>query len=99
MARFDVYRHPEGAGYLLDVQADVLAQLNTRVVVPLMVPRDAPLPAARLNPVFEVEGQQVVMVTQFLAAVPSMLLAQPMASLAVRDMEIINAVDMVFQGF
>jgi len=99
MARFDVYRHPEGEGYLLDVQADVLAQLNTRVVVPLMAPRDAPLPAARLNPVFVLEGQQVVMVTQFLAAVPSMLLAQPMASLVAHDMEIINAVDMVFQGF
>ena len=35
MARFDVYDRPGGAGYVLDVQADVLNELNTRIVVPL----------------------------------------------------------------
>jgi toxin CcdB len=34
MARFDVYRNPAGAGCLLDIQADLLSHLNTRVVVP-----------------------------------------------------------------
>ena len=36
MARFDVYASPDGSGCLLDVQADLLDSLNTRVVVPLM---------------------------------------------------------------
>lgn len=36
MARFDVYASPDSAGYLLDVQADLLESLNTRIVVPLM---------------------------------------------------------------
>lgn len=35
MARFDVYL-TSSSGYLLDVQADLLAGLNTRVVVPLL---------------------------------------------------------------
>jgi toxin CcdB len=70
MARFDVYAHRGGAGFLLDVQADLVTQLNTRVVVPLL-PQDAgPAPADRLNPVLEVQGAKVVMATQFMAAVP-----------------------------
>ena len=36
MARFDVYRNSAGEGFLLDVQADLLSYLNTRVVVPLL---------------------------------------------------------------
>lgn len=34
MARFDVYKNAGGSGYLLDVQADLLNHLNTRIVVP-----------------------------------------------------------------
>jgi hypothetical protein len=32
MARFDVYRNAGGAGLLLDVQADLMRELNTRIV-------------------------------------------------------------------
>ena len=39
MARFDIYPNPVGAGYLLDIQADLLSGLNTRVVVPGRAPR------------------------------------------------------------
>ena len=99
MSRFEVYRHPEGAGYLLDVQADLLGNLNTRVVVPLM-PRDAaPLPAKGLNPVFRIEGESVVMVTQFLAAVPASMLKKPILPLDVERDAIVSALDMLFQGF
>ena len=34
MARFSVYRNPNAAGYLLNVQANILDHLNTRMVVP-----------------------------------------------------------------
>ncbi|ABC24346.1 CcdB family protein [Rhodospirillum rubrum] len=36
MARFDVYANPDGMGGLLNIQADLLRHLNTRVVVPLL---------------------------------------------------------------
>ena len=37
MARFDAYPRPDGApGLLLDVQADLMSHLSTRVVVPLL---------------------------------------------------------------
>lgn len=99
MARHDVHPAPDGRGYLLDVQTDLLGGLNTRVVVPLM-PRDAaPEPARLLNPLFEVDGEPHVMATQFLSAVPAGVLRPPTASLAARAEEITRALDMLFQGF
>ena len=55
MARFDIFKNEGGAGYLLDVQSDLLSGLNTRVVVPLLPKSSAPSPAQRLNPVFRVK--------------------------------------------
>jgi toxin CcdB len=69
MARFEVFANPGGAGYVLDVQADVLSELNTRIVAPLLPLTQAPVPADRLNPVFEIGDAPHVMVTQFMAAV------------------------------
>ena len=37
MARFDVYH--DSSGYFLDVQADVLEALTTRIAMPLLPPR------------------------------------------------------------
>ncbi len=99
MAKYDVSPNPNGTGYLLDTQADLLDALNTRVVVPLLPRNDAPLPAQRLNPLFEIEGKTVVMVTQFLAAVPASEIAAPVANLSERFADITNALDMLFQGY
>lgn len=99
MAQYDVYLNVDGPGYLLDVQAGLLDALNTRVVVPLMPTSHAPTPADRLNPRFDVDGNHMVMVTQFMASVKTSILKTPVMSLAGDDFEITNAIDMVFQGF
>ena len=99
MARFDVYRNPEGPGLLLDCQADLLSGLNTRLVVPLLPADAAPRPAARLNPVFTVEEQDVVMVTQYAASVPLDLLRDRVCSLRSDDFTITNAIDMLLSGY
>ncbi len=99
MAQFTVYRNPDNAGYLLNVQAEVNYHFATRVVVPLL-PVEAITEFARtLNPVFEVEGNRVVMMTQGLAAVPSQLLKQSVMSLESKRSEIVAALDLLFQGF
>ena len=69
MARFGIFENESGSGYLLDVQSDILSGLNTRVVVPLLPKSAAPSPAQRLSPVFSIEGQELVMAIQFMAAV------------------------------
>lgn len=99
MARYDLHAAPVGAGWWLDVQADLLDRLNTRVVVPLIPEGQAPTPARRLNPVFEIEGQRAVMVTQWLSAVPVRDMGRRVGTLADKADEIGAALDMVFVGF
>jgi len=98
MARFSVYPNPDGPGYLLDVQANLLSHLNTRVVVPLLPKTDAPAPAQTLNPTININGAAHVMVTQFMAAVPQRLLQTQVLSLEDRAHELVSALDCLFQG-
>ena len=99
MSKYDVYPNPSGEGYLLDVQTDLLSDLNTRVVVPLLPRSKAPRAASRLNPIFDVNGAQFVMVTQFMAAVPIGFLKQPVGNLAEDYESVTVAIDMLMQGF
>ena len=99
MAKLDVYPGAENDTLLLDVQADLLDALNTRMVVPLVAVSKAPVPAKRLNPVFVIDGTEYVMVTQFMAAVPRSILRKPVVSLNDRFEDITSAIDMLIQGF
>lgn len=92
MAQFDVY-DAGGGELVLDCQSDLLRHLNSRFVVPLMPLDEAPTPAARLNPVFEIAGERRSMVTQFATAVPTSNLRDSLASLAEHRLTIINALD------
>jgi toxin CcdB len=98
MARFDVYRSGAEKGLLLDCQADLLSALETRLVVPLLLPPDAPAPARHLNPSFEIDGERHIMVTQYAAAMEVRELGPKVASLAGRDHEIMNALDFLLTG-
>jgi len=99
MAQYDAFRNPEGSGYLLDVQSDLLDGLTTRLVVPLMPKTHAPKPAARLNPIVTISEEPHIMVTQFMAAVPAKLLSEQVTSVAMLRDEITAAIDMLTHGF
>lgn len=99
MARFDVYRNPDGTGCLLDIQADLLSHLNTRVVVPLLPLSKSPQPARTLNPCFTIAEETLVMSTQFMAAVPANILKHPLTSLSGKRDDIVAAIDLLMQGF
>jgi len=104
MAQFDVYRNANAATrarvpYLLDVQSDLLDALATRVVVPLCKPEVLRGKLAeRLNPVFEVEGRKMVLLTPELAGVSRKALGEQIANLAKRRDSIIAALDLVITG-
>lgn len=98
MARFDVHHRADGR-YLLDCQADLLAHLSTRLVVPLSPSSHVPKPVTRLNPLFDVDGRTLVMMTQLAAAVPARELGKRVASLRDHDNDISNAIDMLLVGF
>lgn len=99
MPKYDVFPNPSGDGYLLDVQTDLLSDMNTRVVVPLLSVSSAPKPATRLNPVFNFHDEPVVMVTQFMAAVPTGVLGASLGKLDKEFDRVTAAIDMLFQGF
>ncbi|AXS82545.1 hypothetical protein D0851_05575 [Marinobacter sp. Arc7-DN-1] len=52
-----------------------------------------------MNPVFIVDGQELVMATQYMAAVPEGELRFGAGSLAEQQDEISSALDMLFLGF
>lgn len=98
MAQFDTYRIAGGEGLLLDVQSDLLEGLSTRVVVPLLPLAAIGTPAKRFNPVFEVDGEPLVMATQFIGAVPLSELSRPAGTLARCRAQIVDAIDVLLSG-
>ena len=106
MARFDVYRNPEptrsaDVPYLLDVQCDMLAGLDSRIVIPLRrVDRFSTVGLPRnLAPIFEIERLACFLETPKLAAVPARILKVPLISLVGNSSTIIGAMNFLFQGF
>ena len=104
MARFDIRRNANAATsdqfpYLVEVQSDLLDQLRTRVVIPLMSIERYGSPIERLNPVLEVEERAYVAVTSEMAGVHLSALGAVVASVAERSHEFTAAVDFLLQGF
>jgi toxin CcdB len=103
MAQFDVHRNANEATrhavpYLLDLQSNLLTDLATRVVVPLMHASRLKHTLQRLNPAFRIEGADVVMSTAELAAIHRRHLGERVASLESARTEIIAAFDTIIQG-
>jgi toxin CcdB len=99
MAHLDVHQDRDFAGgLLLDCQSDTLSYLNTRLIVPLRRPADAPLPAHRLNPAFLIDETTYIMVTQFVAAMPARNLGRRIGDLADQRDAIIGALDVLITG-
>lgn len=104
MAQFDFYENPDAdtrqlIPYLLNVQADILDVLATRVVVPLVKLSSADRPARYLNPQFEIRGEIVFMSTAEMAGIPLRALGARSGSLKEERAVIIAAIDFLLTGF
>ncbi len=102
MARFDLYRFDaNGVPFVIDVQADLLDDLASRVVIPLRPAREADKEALdRLNPMIEFDGEEYVLMTTDIAALPVKRLGEKIASLGDRHGDRISAaLDFLFAGF
>jgi len=99
VARFDVYERADGgAGYLLDCQENLLSELNSRFVVPLLPLQLAPRPARHLNPVFRINNVECALVTQFAASVLKVELGAKVSSLLNDPETISSALDVLLFG-
>jgi toxin CcdB len=84
--------------YLLDVQSDLIGEMGTRVVVPLISPDRAEVAATRLMPTLQVEGQPWVMDTPLVAGIPFKALGKPVADLSSKRVVIMAALDLLISG-
>jgi len=105
MARFDVYANPGShAGttpYLLDVQSDLLNSLDTKMVIPLRSLKHFPkvkLPT-QLTPIFTIEGEEYLLETPKMGAIPQRVLKSRVTSLAQAQNQITTAMDFLFHGY
>ena len=105
MARFDVYANPGNHAsttpYLLDVQSDLLDELGSRMVIPLRALQHFPkvkLPS-HLTPIFTIAGEDFLLETPKMGAVPHSVLKTAVTSLADHQAQITAALDFLFQGY
>jgi toxin CcdB len=104
MAQFDVFENPneetnQAVPYLLDVQADLLDTLSTRVVVPLVAASAMGKAVKHLNPEFTIKNTTVFMSTSELAGISVAAMGENVGSLKAQRHEIIAALDFLFTGF
>ena len=104
MARFDVYPTPflderEHTPFWLDVQADYLESLATRVIVPLRRASPGSQLKQRLNPEFTVDGRAVFADMANIASFPLSLLRRAVTNLRQERMVIDNALDFLLTGY
>jgi len=104
MTQFFLYRNPDKTSQkrypcLLDIQSNLLDDLRTTVVIPLMPQRLAgDHTIANLNPVIRIGNESLVVMTQNLAGVDRSVLGEQMADLNEHREVFINAIDFVLSG-
>lgn len=103
--QFDVYPTPGQAKtffpYVVDVQADLLSSLDTRLIVPLLpiqAGKAAPKLLTRLNPVIELAGKRYVLLANQIANISASRLRQPVGNLADQRQAIVEAIDFLVTG-
>jgi toxin CcdB len=105
--QFAVYRNQDAHTqqafpYFVDVQAEVLQDLQTRAVIPL-VPLSSTaeltcFPLSYLTPVVTFDGHSYLLLTPQLAGIPRADLRLHVGSLADQCQQITTAVDFLFRG-
>ena len=104
MAQFDVHRNKgsqkESIPFVVLVQSSLFDGYRRRVIVPLVVrsalPGLATSAGSRMNPVFQIEGMNVVLHPLDMVSVSVDQLGQHVASLADRGLSISDALDELF---
>lgn len=105
MPQFTVHRNRNAATkarypLLLNVQADLVGELGTRVVVPMTAATAVARRAAMrtLTPVLVVDGKDYLLMTPQLAGIAARELGPPVADLSGERPAVLAALDLLFTG-
>lgn len=104
MAQFDVYNNPSKATqkaypYILDLQSDVISDIATRIVVPLVdcnIMKNEALKG--LTPKVSYNGKDLLILIPQIASVRTQTLKNPIGSLSHLRDDIISALDFAITG-
>jgi len=101
MTQFDVFINlnedtKNQIPYILNIQHDILNNLSTTVVVPLILNIKS---ISNLNPIFLIENQKVIMSTTEISSIPIAYLGEKICSLSDKRVEILNAIDFLITGY
>lgn len=99
MSQHDVYRPGGTDALVVDCQSDMLAYLPTRFVVALLPTNEAPLPAARFNPIISFEKRDYQLAPQYAASLSVAELGERIGSLADEHFRILTAIDFLVGGY
>lgn len=102
MARFDVYEYKRSkVSLVIEVQATLLEDLNTCVVVPLLpVSKAKKEPLPRLKPILSIHNKDYILATTDIGTLERKALGPVVENVEQRyRQDIIEALDFLFQGF
>ena len=104
MAQFDVYQNPSPNTlhlypYIVDIQNPVIADISTRIVVPLGVMKSFKNTNMKgLTPEIEYNGERLLLLIPQIASIPSKILKNPVGSLEHFRDDVIAALDFAITG-
>ncbi len=104
MSQFHLYKNADKSTqrtypFLLDIQSNLLGELRTTVVIPLMSYRLAGSHTiSRLNPVIQFKNEKFIVMTQALAGIERSVLGESAGDLSQHRSEVIAAIDFVLLG-
>ena len=83
----------------MDVQSDLLSGLETRLVIPLLRSEELGKRSIRnLNPLVGVNGEVHFAMTQQMAAIPKVVLGDPIETVEFSRREILSSIDFLITG-
>ncbi len=103
MSQFVVYENPnrdsrKAYPLLLDIQSNLIDDLRSTIVVPLVPKKAVGEVISRLTPVIRIEGLDYVMLTQQISGALRSDLGKAVADLSAERFAIIAAIDFVISG-
>ena len=93
------YRSGGNFKYILNVQAKILDDLNSRIVIPLVEKTKFPYPIKNLNPEVVIDSIIYVIFTQQITAVPLSYLGQVVQNIELSRSVVLSAIDFAITGF
>ncbi len=103
MKQYDLYENTDedtkdGYPYFFDVQTELLRDLDSRVVIPIVPVQEAKAYPKNLCPVVEIRNAKFALLTHQITTVPSSFLEYKEGTLSLNRDDIISGLDFLLTG-